>query len=105
MNWIPERITCNACYYSQNTESDCEFLLLIIIQLHIISNFRVNPPNDQAHLPVPQRLRRFYFCFCGFASRKSFTIGTIVVMRCISVTCVVSGNMANLDAERGRRSP
>lgn len=53
----------------------------------------------------PERLRRAYFCFCGFASRKSFTIGTIVVIRCISVTCVVSGNMANLDAERGRRSP
>ena len=45
------------------------------------------------------------YCVCGFASRKAFAIGTITGMRSISVTCVVLGNMANLDAERGRRSP
>ena len=43
--------------------------------------------------------------FWGFASRKSFTIGTMMGMRSISVTCVVLGNMANLDAERGCMSP
>ena len=43
--------------------------------------------------------------FCGFASKKSFTIGTMTSMRCISVTCVVLGKMANLDSERGRMSP
>lgn len=53
----------------------------------------------------PQRVRRAYFGFCGFASKKSFTIGTITGMRSISVTWVVLGNTANLDAERGRRSP
>src|SRR6266481_1234734 len=41
----------------------------------------------------------------GLASRKSFTIGTMTVMRCISVTWVVSGKMANRDAERGFMSP
>jgi Kef-type K+ transport system membrane component KefB len=42
------------------------------------------------------------YCLCGFASKKSFTIGTMTGMRSISVTCVVLGKMANLDAERGR---
>ncbi len=37
----------------------------------------------------------------GLALRKSFTIGTMMGMRCISVTWVVSGKMANRDAERG----
>ncbi len=46
-----------------------------------------------------------FYSFCGFASKKSFTIGTMTGMRSISVMCVVLGNMANLDAERGRRSP
>ena len=32
-------------------------------------------------------------------------MGTMIGMRRISVTCVVSGRMANLDAERGPRSP
>src|SRR5579862_2226538 len=41
----------------------------------------------------------------GFASRKSFTIGTIIDTRCISVTWVVLGKMANRDAVRGPRSP
>ena len=45
------------------------------------------------------------YCFWGFASRKSFTIETIVDMRFISVTCVVAGKIANLDAERGCISP
>ncbi len=45
------------------------------------------------------------YCLCGFASKKSFTIGTMTGMRSISVTCVVLGKMANLDAERGRMSP
>lgn len=49
-------------------------------------------------------LEKFNY-FEGLASRKLFIIGTIVVMWDISVTCVVSGTMANLDAERGRRSP
>ena len=43
--------------------------------------------------------------FAGFASRKSFIIGTIVDMRFIKVTWVVSGKIANLDAERGCMSP
>src|SRR5262249_53589941 len=47
----------------------------------------------------------FSYCFGGLASRKSFTIGTMMGMRCISVTCVVSGKMANRDAERGLMSP
>src|SRR5207253_599222 len=41
----------------------------------------------------------------GLASRKSFTIGTMTDMRCISVTWVVLGKMANRDAERGFMSP
>src|SRR5262249_9119252 len=41
----------------------------------------------------------------GLASRKSFTIGTMTAMRCISVTWVVLGKMANRDAERGFKSP
>jgi hypothetical protein len=41
----------------------------------------------------------------GLASRKSFTTGTMMDMRCISVTWVVLGKMANRDAERGLRSP
>src|SRR5712691_1485906 len=41
----------------------------------------------------------------GLASRKSFTIGTMTGMRCISVTWVVLGKMANRDAERGFMSP
>ena len=52
-----------------------------------------------------QVVRLPHCVFCGFASRKSFTIGTMTFMRCISVTCVVCGNMANLDSERGRMSP
>jgi hypothetical protein len=43
--------------------------------------------------------------FCGLASRKSFTIGTMTGMRSISVTWVVLGKMANRDAERGCMSP
>jgi hypothetical protein len=43
--------------------------------------------------------------FGGSASKKSFTIWTMTGMRSISVMCVVLGNMANLDAERGRMSP
>jgi len=39
----------------------------------------------------------------GLRIRKSFTIGTMMGMRPISVTCVVLGN--NLDVERGRMSP
>ena len=50
------------------------------------------------------KLRSFLYCSEGLASRKLSTIGTIVVMRDISVTCVVSGKMANFYAERGRRS-
>ena len=46
-----------------------------------------------------------FYCFCGFAPKKSFTIGTITGMGSISVTCVVLGNMATLDSERGRMSP
>jgi len=46
-----------------------------------------------------------FYCFETFASRKSLIIGTIVVMRFISVTCVVSGKIANLDAGRGCMSP
>src|SRR5690606_935428 len=38
-------------------------------------------------------------------SKKSFTIGTITSTRLISVTCVESGKIANLDAERGCISP
>lgn len=45
------------------------------------------------------------YCFWDLASRKSFTIGTIVDMRFISVTCVVSGKIASLDADRGCMSP
>src|SRR5262245_54286707 len=41
----------------------------------------------------------------GLASRKSFTIGTMTGMRCISVTWVVLGKMANRDAESGLMSP
>src|SRR6184192_4169353 len=41
----------------------------------------------------------------GLASRKSFTIGTMTGMRCISVTWVVLGKMANRDVERGFMSP
>ena len=47
---------------------------------------------------------RNYFRF-DFASRKSFTIGTIIVMRLIRVTCVVSGKIASLDSDRGPMSP
>src|SRR2546423_9326681 len=49
-------------------------------------------------------LKIYSYCFWGFASRKSFTIGTIVVMRFISVTCVVLGKIASLDSERGEKS-
>src|SRR5262245_24249890 len=45
------------------------------------------------------------FLLYGLASRKSFTIGTMTAMRCISVTWVVLGKMANRDAERGFMSP
>ena len=45
------------------------------------------------------------FLLYGLASRKSFTIGTMMGKRCISVTWVVLGKMANRDAERGCRSP
>ena len=48
---------------------------------------------------------RVSYCFDGFESRKSFTIGTIVVMRFISVTCVVSGKIASLDSGCGCMSP
>ena len=41
----------------------------------------------------------------GLASRKSFTMGTMMDMRCSSVTWVVLGRMANREAERGRMSP
>ena len=57
------------------------------------------------HRPTIGGLITGSYCFWGFASRKSFTIGTIVDMRAISVTCVVSGKMANLEAERGCMSP
>ena len=50
-------------------------------------------------------LEIYSYCFWGFASRKSFTIGTIVDMRAISVTSVVSGKMANLEAEYKKLSP
>ncbi len=46
-----------------------------------------------------------FYCFWGFASRKSFIIGTITDMRFISVTCVVPGKIASLDAGRGCMSP
>jgi hypothetical protein len=39
------------------------------------------------------------------ASRKSFTIAMIALPFSISVTCVVLGRMASLDADRGRVSP
>ena len=42
---------------------------------------------------------RLFYCFCGFASKKSFTIGTMMDIRSISMMCVVLGNMANLDAD------
>jgi len=43
---------------------------------------------------------------CGcLALRKSFTIGTMTGMRCISVTCVVAGRMANRDEGSGLMSP
>ncbi len=45
------------------------------------------------------------YCFAGLKSRKSLIIGMIVWPRDISVTCVVSGKIATLDAERGPRSP
>src|SRR5262249_20971647 len=45
------------------------------------------------------------FWLYGLASRKSFTIGTMTGMRCISVTWVVLGKMAKRDAERGFMSP
>src|ERR1700722_9516892 len=45
------------------------------------------------------------FLLYGLASRKSFTIGTMMGMRCISVTWVVLGKIANRDAERGFMSP
>jgi hypothetical protein len=38
--------------------------------------------------------------YWGFASKKSFIIGTMTGMRSINVMCVVFRNMANLDAER-----
>ena len=41
----------------------------------------------------------------GLASRKSFTMGTMMDWRSISITWVVLGRMANRDAERGPRSP
>jgi hypothetical protein len=55
--------------------------------------------------PTRNRTPGFFYCFCGFASKKSFTIGTMTGLRSISVTCVVLGSTANLDAERGRMSP
>src|SRR5262249_26257477 len=45
------------------------------------------------------------FLLYGLASRKAFTIGTMTDMRCISVTWVVLGKMANRDAESGLMSP
>ena len=41
----------------------------------------------------------------GLASRKSFTMGTMMETRCSSVTWVVLGRMANRDVERGLMSP
>lgn len=41
----------------------------------------------------------------GLALRKSFTIGTMIFARCINVTWVVSGNIANREAVRGPMSP
>ena len=74
------------------------------------SNETKNETNGTGVIPVPFKPRSSQaallpYCFCGLASRKSFTIGTMTGMRCISVTCVVLGKMANLDAERGRMSP
>jgi hypothetical protein len=43
--------------------------------------------------------------FSGLASKKSFTSGMIALLFSISVTCVVLGKMASLDADRGRISP
>src|SRR6185436_2610566 len=45
-----------------------------------------------------------YF-FCASAARNSLIIGTSTPALSISVTCVVFGNTASLDSERGRRSP
>jgi hypothetical protein len=68
--------------------------------------FRNKPFGESVEGPSHLHERRSCsHCFCGFPSRKSFTIGTMTGMRSISVTCVVSGKMANLDAERGRMSP
>src|SRR5579859_5198027 len=53
---------------------------------------------------IPRQAQRDPWLY-GLASRKSFTIGTMTGMRCISVTWVVLGKMANRDAERGFMSP
>jgi predicted alpha/beta hydrolase len=68
--------------------------------------FRDKSMGASAHgLSHSHERRCCFHCFGGFASRKSFTIGTMTGMRSINVTCVVFGKMANLDAERGRMSP
>src|SRR5688572_5425730 len=45
------------------------------------------------------------YCFAGLESRKSLIVGMIVCPRDISATCVVSGKIVTLDAERRPRSP
>ena len=61
---------------------------------------------EPSTLTVGERLRYSgpYF-FGDVASRKSFTMGMMAVPFSISVTCVVFGRTANLDSERGRKSP
>jgi hypothetical protein len=44
-------------------------------------------------------------CFCDLASRKSVTIGMMALAFSIGETWLVFGRTANLDSERGRRSP
>jgi hypothetical protein len=84
---------------------DTEFYNIVTwVEFHFLS------PGSARRLWVPSfppKLRSpwIFYCFETFASRKSLIIGTIVVMRFISVTCVVSGKIANLDAGRGCMSP
>jgi hypothetical protein len=80
--------------HTLNTES---YYLVAWVEFHLCFNV--------AFAQRKMKISGTQIHFCDFESRKSLIIGTIVDMRFISVTCVVSGNMANLDAERSPRSP
>src|ERR1044072_2201010 len=84
--------------------SACCFGFAFFLQVHTL-NAEFNYMVTRIEFHSSLTFQYFPYCFSAFASRKSFTIGTIVDMRAISVTWVVLGKIASLDSERGCRSP